>query len=70
LNGVKINIKNILKIQKHILSHQIIYARVIQVETSGLNNFPENFIQVNKKDISKFAVSRLMEQFITELNIG
>jgi len=69
-NGVKINIKNILKIQKHILSHQIIYARVIQVETTGLNNVPENFIQVNKKDISKFAVSRLMEQFITELNIG
>lgn len=60
------NIKSISAEKKHILSHQVIYARVIHIE---LNNGCSNFIHVNKKDISKFAVSRLMEQFIEELDI-
>jgi hypothetical protein len=28
------------------------------------------FVQVNKKDISKFAVPKLLEEFIKELNFA
>jgi len=68
--NTQMNIKYISQEKKHILSHQIIYARLVHVEVDKMDNANTNFIQVNKKDISKFAISRLMEQFIKELNIG
>lgn len=54
--------------QKHILSHQIIHARLIYVELKVHNHIPYTLIRVNKKDISKFAVPRLIEQFLSTFN--
>lgn len=64
------NIKKISGVKKHILSHQIIYARLIYIESNKDVHIPSPFIQVNKKDISKFAVPRLLELFIEDLKLN
>ena len=45
--------------QKHILSHQIIYARLITIETKDCR-LKENYTKVPKMDINNFAMPRLM----------
>ncbi|NQU55134.1 MAG: A/G-specific adenine glycosylase [Bacteroidetes bacterium] len=65
-----INIKSISAEKKHILSHQIIYARLIHIEIEKAENISNEIIRINKKDIHKFAVPKLLEQFINDLNIG
>jgi A/G-specific adenine glycosylase len=63
LNGEKVNIKSISATVKHILTHQTIFARFIHVEFNAPNFNQTNFIEVNKKDIYKFAVPKLLEQY-------
>lgn len=70
INTSQVNIKYISKQKKHILSHQVIYAKMIYLEVSPNFNIPSHLIRVNKKDISKFAVSRLVEQFLHEAGLG
>ena len=65
-----INVKSVSERIKHVLSHQIIFARCIQIEIDTLQCLSNSFIQVNKKDISTFAVPRLIEQFMEELDIN
>ncbi len=69
-NSTSYIIKNITSTKKHVLSHQIIYARLIHVQMNNSVCLNGDFIQVNKKDISTFAVPRLMEQFIDEIKIS
>ena len=65
----KINIKSISSAKKHILTHQTLYARVIHIETdlNGFNN--PDFIRVNKEDICKFAVPKLLDQIFKEYKL-
>jgi A/G-specific adenine glycosylase len=58
-----INIKSVSPSVKHVLTHQTIYARFIQIETETDCLNRTNFIRVNKKDIYKFAVPKLLEQY-------
>lgn len=67
-NG-EFNIKLISAPKKHVLSHQIIYAKLIYVEVKPNVNITKPLIRVNKKDISKFAVPRLLEQFFEDFNL-
>ena len=53
--------------KKHILSHQNIIARIVHIEILENSGLSKKYIQVNKKDISKFDVPRLVEHFITEV---
>lgn len=62
------NIVSVSAEKKHVLSHQILLARLIYLEINEYHTFPSSLIKVNKKDISKFAVPRLMEKFIETLN--
>ena len=55
--------------KKHVLSHQIIYARAIHIEINDKNFKCDRFIQINKKDIFKFAVPRLLEYFFEDFAI-
>ncbi len=66
----QVNIKSISGQKKHVLSHQIIHAKLIYLEVQSNFNNPSPLIRVNKKDISKFAVSRLVEQFLHEAGLG
>ncbi len=61
------NFKSISGSVKHILTHQTIYARFIHIEAEDFNLKDSNFIKVNKKDIYKFAVPRLLENYLKEL---
>jgi len=60
------NFKSISESVKHVLTHQTIYARFIHIETDDFNLKDSNFIRVNKKDIYKFAVPRLLENYLNE----
>jgi A/G-specific adenine glycosylase len=68
LTGKKVNIKSVSSTVKHILTHQTIFARFIHVETDFNNFNHSNIIRVNKKDIYKFAVPKLLEQYLKKLN--
>ncbi len=65
--GADFNINNISKPLTHILSHQKITARLIYVHIKTKIKFPSPLMKVNKKDIHKFAVPRLIEKFFQEL---
>ncbi len=64
----KVNVKNISVKRKHVLSHQIIYARLVRIELATTGCLNGRFLQVNKKDISTFAVPKLVEQFLREIS--
>ena len=68
INGIA-NIKAISPIKKHILSHQLLFAQLVHIEIDSNENLSKQFLRVNKKDIFKFAVPRLLEQFIEQLKI-
>ena len=59
-----INIKSVSPVYKHLLTHQTIFARFIHVETNEIIFVNRNIIQVNKKDIYKFAVPKLLERYL------
>uniref|UniRef100_UPI0032178D8F A/G-specific adenine glycosylase n=1 Tax=uncultured Draconibacterium sp. TaxID=1573823 RepID=UPI0032178D8F len=69
INGINFNIKLISPQKRHVLSHQIINAKLIYVEVSPDVNITAPLIRVNKKDISKFAVPRLIEQFFERFDL-
>ena len=69
LSKININIRSVSSIVKHILTHQTIYARFIHIETDNNNMNDSNFIRVNKKDIYKFAVPKLLEQHLEKINL-
>ena len=68
VNTKNANFRSVSASIKHILTHQTIYARFIHIETDSYNLNESDFIQVNKKDIYKFAVPRLLENYLNELN--
>ncbi len=61
--------KSVGEKKKHVLSHQTIYARCISLETGHPEFNHSKFIQINKKDIYKFAVPKLLERFYINLNL-
>ncbi|MBO7316798.1 MAG: A/G-specific adenine glycosylase [Paludibacteraceae bacterium] len=65
LNDKRFVIKKTSSVYKHVLSHQIIYARFFTIETYD-DLFPENkeFIAIPISNLSGFPVPRLMEIFI------
>jgi A/G-specific adenine glycosylase len=67
-NFDEINVRFVSPRIKHILTHQTIYARFIHIETNCNNINDSNIFQVNKKDIYKFAVPKLLEQYLEKLN--
>lgn len=69
INNGSFNLKQISSAKRHILSHQIIYAKLIYVEVNSDVNISSSLFRVNKKDISKFAVPRLVEQFLEDFNL-
>ncbi len=68
-NESKNNIKSVSATIKHILTHQTIYARFIHIETDFNNFNHSNLFRVNKKDIYKFAVPKLIEQYLKKINL-
>lgn len=70
LSECKGEIKNISSPKKHVLSHQIIRARLIRVAVEKQDCVNGRFIKVNKKDIPKFAVPKLIDLFIEDIDFN
>jgi A/G-specific adenine glycosylase len=69
VNGYNYNIKLISAPKKHTLSHQIIHSKLIYVEVKPDIDITAPLIRVNKKDIYKFAVPRLLELFFEDFDL-
>ncbi|MDO9152146.1 MAG: A/G-specific adenine glycosylase [Paludibacter sp.] len=52
---------------KHVLTHRVIYTEFITIRISNKNKPLESYIQVPVAEIDKYAVSRLIEQFLEKL---
>lgn len=52
---------------KHVLSHRIIYAQLYKVVLPPARQVPPEFIRVRKKDLPKYAVSRLVQKLLENL---
>lgn len=65
----KFNLHSISKEKKHVLSHQVIHARLVRIEISNDVKIRKPLFKVKTKDISKFAVPRLLELFFEDLKI-
>jgi len=64
--GCKSNVRQISAYRKHILSHQIIFARLIVIEINN-NCLPETpFFRIPENEISAFALPRLIEKLLTK----
>lgn len=66
MNGCTKNLKTITPVRKHILSHQIIFARLIHLETDSFCSLNNTYIKIEKKNLNDYAVPRLVEKFIQE----
>lgn len=64
LTNCKPEIRHISSPQRHLLSHQIIFAQLIQLATNKKCFIPPPLIEVDKKNISDFAVPRLIEKLL------
>jgi A/G-specific adenine glycosylase len=64
----RVEIKNFSKPIKHVLSHRNIFAQFITINISNENDFPRQFIKTPINEVDKFAVSRLTEMFLEELD--
>ncbi len=62
----KLQIENISDWKIHILSHQRIHYRFIQIRLTDENVGTENLVRVNKEDIFNFAVPRLLESYMSQ----
>lgn len=64
LNGASFTTKGISAQKKHVLSHQIIFARLIHLELEQMIRLKTNFNRIPIKDIHTFAVPRLVENLM------
>jgi A/G-specific adenine glycosylase len=62
----QITIEEVSDWQLHLLSHQRIYYRFIQLEYHSEFCMPQHTIKVNKKDIFNFAVPKLLETYLSK----
>jgi len=70
LGKTKYSIKSISKPYKHILSHQKIYARFVEIESEQtLKTFlPKDVFIIRENDIHKYAVPRLVDLYLEKKN--
>lgn len=61
LNGHSAIVRKISNPLKHILSHQVIFATLIQVEIAATKSLSNKLIKVEKNSVSDFPVPRLIE---------
>ncbi|MCW3083266.1 MAG: A/G-specific adenine glycosylase [Bacteroidetes bacterium] len=62
----KFTIRSVSPYYKHILSHQKIFARFWEIETEAVLEkiIPANAIVIKQKDLEKYAVPRLIENYL------
>ncbi len=66
LEGLSYNLKSISLPLKHILTHQVLVARLIHLETGDQFRLPENFMEIQKDEIDRYAIPALLENLISK----
>jgi len=64
-------IENISDTFEHVLTHQRIYAKFVDIHVTDFANFEsftKPYSKVDQKELSTFAVSRLMEKYLEKTN--
>ena len=65
-DGIKeIRLRHITEAPRHVLSHQIIYARFYDIEIDGFSEKMKQYLVVKECETDHFAVSRLIESYLT-----
>lgn len=64
-NAEDIHIKNVFQI-KHVLSHQIIYARFYKVELKSIV-LDDDYLKIKTEDVDDYPVSRLVHKYLERL---
>jgi A/G-specific adenine glycosylase len=64
LKGSGFNLKSVSSPLKHILTHQVLTARLIRIEILDQCQLPENFLNIKKKEIDQYAFPVLLENII------
>ena len=59
-------IKNVSDWKIHILTHQRIHYRFVEIQLTGEIHVTKDLIRVNKEDIFNFAVPKLLETYLNE----
>lgn len=68
LKGKDLHIKSISNAVKHVLTHQIIIARIIHLETSNEFEMPEPYIRIPIAHLDKYAMPVLVDNLIIRTN--
>jgi A/G-specific adenine glycosylase len=68
-NDLKFKIQNYSDEVKHILSHQRLHVRFIEVEVNGKLNIEKDWISVNERDLKKYAVPVVIANYLTGVRI-
>ena len=64
LQGVEtVEVKQMVEMPKHVLSHRIIYAHFYRLEISNFSVAHQLYLQLSDEEIENYAVSRLMELY-------
>lgn len=63
----EVKIMSVGKPVKHVLSHQIIYARLYKVKISPSRKLPADFLRISRTDFPKYAISRLVQKLVEQL---
>ncbi|KAA3646840.1 MAG: A/G-specific adenine glycosylase [Bacteroidetes bacterium] len=67
LNGINYQLKSTSKPIKHILSHQIIFAKFYHLRIiSSKPKLEKEFLKIKSSNITKFAVPKLIENYVRE----
>ncbi len=69
LKGHSYTIKSISAQRKHILSHQTLITRLINIEASSKLTPLGSYLKIKKKDLHKYPVPRLIERLAQKSNI-
>ncbi len=65
LEATEFNVHSVSKFYKHILSHQQLHARFVEIEI-GKPLKSKTLIKANLKELEKYALPRLVERYINE----
>jgi A/G-specific adenine glycosylase len=69
LNGTGYSVKSISEARKHVLSHQILFARLVHLNVNIAFKPTGQYLEVHKNDFHNYPVPRLVEQLAKKSKI-
>jgi len=67
---IQIEVEAVSNWETHILSHQKIHHRFIEINITDEFELPDDLVKVNQEDIFNFAVPKLIERYLTKRRLN